>query len=247
MHHIGRVEIKAAPWDTLSILKGESYWKWDSRADEKLRLPWEPVEKAKDNMVPYPELPPVMQSNKKTSLELSETEELILTISQEEESELLDSAIEEISTEESSDQTNSLEGRTVIDNIDSPVKVWDWTPPKYAPQKRNCKVPCLHPIVDGCGKITVKERLGPPVNISKVTTASTQKPKRTRGKTVPVYKGGQSFWIGTDASTSECMVNHPTQTVPPKKKKKKKKGKNKQQNGPGLVNNQMWDFAEDYW
>ena len=249
MQHIGRVEIKAAPWDTLSILKGESYWKWDSRADEKLRLPWEPVEKAKDNMVPYPDLPPVMQSNKKTSLELSEVEELVLTISEEEESELLDSAIEDSSPEETSEQSNSNEGRTIVNNIDSPVKVWDWTPPEYAPQKRNCKVPCLHPIADGCGKITIKDRLGPPVNISEVTKTSIQKPKRTRGKTVPVHKGGQSFWIGAEASTNECMANHPTQTVP-SKKKKKKKSKNKQPNGPGLVNYQNyqnWDFAEDYW
>ena len=198
-------------------------------------------------MVPYPELPPVMQSHKKTSIELSEAEELILTISQEEESELLDSAIEETSTEDSSEQSNSLEGRTIVENIDSPVKVWDWTPPKYVPQKRQCKAPCLHPIADGCGKITVKERLGPPVNISKVNTATTQKPKRTRGKTVPVYKGGQSFWIGAEASADEFTVKNPTHTVSPKKKKKKKKAKNKQQNGPGLVNYQAWDFAEDYW
>ena len=125
MRHIGRVEIKRAPWDTLSILRGESYWKWDSRSDEKVRLPWEPVVKAEDNMVPYPELPPKVISNQKSSVELSEVEELILTISEEEESELLDSAAGESSTEDSTAKTNSLEGRSIIKNIDSPVKVFD--------------------------------------------------------------------------------------------------------------------------
>ena len=247
MQHIGRVEIKRAPWDTLSILRGESYWKWDSRSEEKLRLPWEPVIKADDNMVPYPELPPKMESNQRTSLELSEVEELVLTISEEEESELLDSAAEESSTEDSSAKTNSLEGRSAVKDVDSPVKVFDWTPPDYVPQQRNCKGPCLHPISDGCGKLTVKQRLGPPVQISKVTTATTQKLKRTRGKTAPVYKGGQSYWIGADSSANGLMENHQAQTVAPKKKKKKKKGKKKQQNGQHLANHQMPDFTNDYW
>ena len=247
MRHIGQFVIKDSPWDTLSILRGESYWKWDSRADENLRLPWEPVIKAKDNIVPYPELPPIMTTNQKTSLELDEVEELILTISEEEESELFASSAEESSTEDNSAKPNSLEGRTIVDHIDSPVKVFDWNPPNYVPQKRNCKMPCLHPLGDECGKVTVKQHLGPPVNISHVAPATTQKPKKTRGKTVPIHKGGQSFWIGGETSTSGYMSNPNIPTVSPKKKKKKKKGKNKQQNGPYLVNHQMPDFANDYW
>ena len=243
MRHIGRVEIKRAPWDTLSILRGEPYWKWGSRADEKVRLPWEPVVKADDNMVPFPDLPLEVISNQKTSVELGEVEELVLTISEEEESELLDSAVGGDSTA----KTNSLEGRSIIKNIDSPVKVFDWTPPDYVPQQRNCKSPCLHPVGDGCGKLVIKKRLGPPVAISHVTKATTQKVKRTRGKKGQIHKGGQSFWISPETSTNGCTINHPTQTVSPKKKQKNKKRKNKQQNGSCLVNHQIRDFANDYW
>ena len=72
-----------------------------------LRLPWEPVV-PDDNMVPYPEHPPIMLSGQRTGLDLSEVEELVLTISEEEESELLDSVTEESSTEDSAAKSNSI-------------------------------------------------------------------------------------------------------------------------------------------
>ena len=134
-------------------------------------------------MVPYPELPPKMISNQKTSLELGEVEELVLTISEEEESELLDSAAEGSSTEETSAKTNSLEGRSIVKNIDFPVTVLDWSPPDYVPQQRNCKSPCLHPLGDGCGKLTVKQRLGPPVNIC--VNGNNPKTEKDTGKNSP--------------------------------------------------------------
>ena len=244
MERIASFPIKKAPWNTMSIIRGESYWKCDSRP-EVLRLPWVPIPKAKDNMVPYPELPPKTSSGQRTSLELDELDELIITISEEEESELYNSSPEDSSAEESP-ESNSLEERSIITNIDSPVKVLDWTTPSYVPQRRNCKAPCLHPLSDGCGKLTIKQRLGPPVNITHVKSTNVPKSKSTQGKSVITHKGGQSFMISAEPSTSGQKLNN-AQNVSKKKKKKKRKGKNKQQNGLYLIQSQIQDFTTDYW
>ena len=246
MERIASYPIEKAPWNTMSIIRGESYWKWDSRS-EVLRLPWVPIPKAKDNMVPFPELPPKTSSGQRTSLELDELDELILTISEEEESELYNSSTEDSSAEETP-EASSLEERSVIKNIDSPVKVLDWSGPNYVPQRRNCEAPCLHPLSDGCGKLTIKQRLGPPVNIVHVksTKQPKSKPKPTQGKSAITHKGGQSFMISAEPSTSGQKLNN-AQTVSKKKKKKKRKGKNKQQNGLYLIQSQIQDFTTDYW
>ena len=200
-------------------------------------------------MVPYPELHPKKSSSKRTTLELDELDELVLTISEEEEFELYNLSTEGSSLEESP-KSSSIEERKIVPNIKSPIKILDWNTPDYVPQRRNCKVPCLHPLADGCGRFSIKQRLGPPVKNNQVKanihTANITKFKSTQGKPVSNQKGGQSNQIEAVSSTNGQNLHHNVQTGS-KKKKKKRKSKRKQQNGLYLIQSQIQDFTTDYW